>query len=377
MARPGGTTIATRSVTTDAATDRTSATLDFAANDYLGLRNHPRIRQAAIQGIERYGVGSGGIRDVAIGLASIEALEQRLASFKGLAGARMFQSGYAANIGVIPLLAGPGDAVILDRNTHPSSRDGARLSGASVAEYRHADPAALEEAVRDAAEAGSTRVVIVTDGVFGMDGDIAPLPDIVRIAKANGALVLVDDAHGSGVLGAGRGTAAHFGLTDSVDVQVGTASKAFGVIGGYVATDSREILEALAGARTVTHSTALPAHLADACLVALEIIEAEPERVARLWDNRHRLARGLQHAGLDIGSSATPIVPVIAGLPEVAMRLGERLRADGLLASVLVPPKVGADQSRLRLIATAAHAPADIDLAVRLIAAAGREARLC
>jgi glycine C-acetyltransferase len=352
-------------------------TLDFAANDYLGLRNDPRIREAAIRGIERYGVGSGGIRDVAIGQAAVEALELRLAAFKGLAGARMLQSGYAANLSVIPLLAGADDAVILDRGNHPSSRDGARLSGAWVTEYRHADPKALESAVREARAAGAARLVIVTDGVFGMDGDIAPLPDIVRIAKAHGALVMVDDAHGSGVLGAGRGTVAHFGLTASVDVQVGTASKAFGVIGGYVATDSLEVLEALSGARALTHSTALPAHLADACLVALDIIDAEPERVARLWDNRHRLARGLQQAGLDIGASATPIVPVIVGAPQIAMRLGERLRADGLLASVLVPPKVGAAQSRLRLIATAAHSSADIDLAVGLIAAAGRAAGLC
>ena len=368
--------IVIRSATSGAQIDREAAVLDFAANDYLGLRNHPRIRAAASRGIETYGVGSGGVRDVAIGLPAVHELEERLASFKRVAGARMLQSGYAANISTIPLLVGPEDTVILDHNNHPSSRDGALLSGATVLEYRHADVDALADAVRGARRATGARLLIATDGVFGMDGDIAPLPDIVSVARSFDATVLVDDAHGSGVLGGGRGTVAHFGLTGSVAVQVGTASKAFGVVGGYVATTSNEILDSLAGARTLTHSTALPGHLALACIAALDIIEDEPERIERLWANRHRLAGGLQDAGLDIGCSATPIIPIVCGTPEIATSLGQRLRADGVLASVLVPPKVLPEQARLRLIATATLSSADIDRAVALIAAAAREVGL-
>ena len=357
--------------------DRLSAPLDFSANDYLGLRADPRIRAAAIRGIETYGVGSGGVRDVAVGMAVVHELEARLAAFKGVGGARMVQSGYAANVGVVPLLAGPGDVVILDQNNHQSSKDGAALSRAAVVEFPHADVDALERAARRARATGAKRLLIITDGVFGVDGDIAPLADIVAVAQTFDATVMVDDAHGSGVLGAGRGTVHGLGLTALVAVQVGTASKAFGVVGGYVATSSLETLDALATARPVAYSTALPPHLAAACLAALDIIEAEPERIERLWENRHRLARGLQRAGLDIGRSATPIIPVIAGNPATAVDLGRRLRADGLQASVLVPPKVDAGQARLRLIATAAHSRTDIDRAVSLIAAAGHDVGLC
>jgi glycine C-acetyltransferase len=348
-----------------------SVLVDLSSNDYLGLRNDPRVRAAAIRGIERYGVGSGGAREVAAGMDVVHELETRLARYKGVPNVRMAQSGYAANIGLVPVLVGPGDVVILDRQAHRSSADGALLSGASVRTYPHADMTALADAVALAATR-SRKILIITDGVFGLSGDIAPLPTIVEIAERHGAFVMVDDAHGSGVLGGGRGTVAHFGLVARTAVQVGTASKAMGVLGGYVALFSDELAARLAESRTVTHSTALPAHLAASCLASLDIMESEPERIERLWANRHRLANGLRAAGFDIGPSETPIVPVILRDPASAVALGSKIRGEGLVAGVLVPPKVAPAESRLRLIATASHSPADIDLAVSIIAGASR-----
>ena len=345
--------------------------VDLSSNDYLGLRNDPRVRAAAIGGIERYGVGSGGSREVAVGMGVVHELEARLARYKGVPNVRMAQSGYAANIGIVPALVGPGDVVILDRQAHRSSADGALLSGATVRTYPHADVAALAEEVRSAARR-SRRVLIVTDGVFGLSGDVAPLPAIVEIAEQSGALVMVDDAHGSGVLGHGRGTVAHFGLVERVGVQVGTASKAMGVLGGYVAMFSDDVAERFETSRTATHSTALPPHLAAACIASLDIMETEPERNERLWANRRRLAEALVAAGIDIGPSETPIVPVIVRDPARAIALGMKIRAQGVLAGVLVPPKVAPDEARLRLIATAAHSPVDIDLAVSIIVGAMR-----
>src|ERR1700687_187555 len=269
--------------------DGSTSVVDLSSNDYLGLRNDPRVRAAAIRGIEQYGVGSGGAREIAVGMGVVRELEERLARYKGVPTGRGVQSGFVAHPGVMPSLAGPGDVVILDREVHRSSADGAMLSGATVVRYAHADMRSLEEAVSSARNRGSHKVVVVTDGVFGLSGDIAPLPEIVAIAERYGAEVVVDDAHGSGVLGHGRGTVAHFGLEGRIGVQVGTASKAMGVLGGYVAMYSDEVVARFAESRTVTHSTALPPHLAAACLASLDIIESEPERNDRLWVNRRRL----------------------------------------------------------------------------------------
>lgn len=349
-----------------------SATVDLSSNDYLGLRNDARVRAAAIRAIERYGVGSGGAREIAAGMGVVHELEGRLALYKGVPTVRMAQSGYAANLGILPSLVGAGDVVIHDRQVHRSSVDGAVLSGATVVSYPHADMDALEAAVRAAAGRRRGKILIATDGVFGLSGDIAPLDRIVEIAERFGATVLVDDAHGSGVTGHGRGTVAQFGLVDRIAVQVGTASKAMGVLGGYVAMFSDDIAARFADSRPMMHSTALPPHLASACLASLDIMEAEPERNDRLWANRRRLAEGVTAAGIDIGPSQTPIVPVILRDPARAVALGKRIREQGVLASVLIPPKVAPEESRLRLIATAAHSLAEIDLAVSVIADASR-----
>src|SRR4051812_1849967 len=206
--------------------------VDLSTNDYLGLRNDPRVRAAAIHGIERYGVGSGGAREIAVGMGVVRELEARLATYKKVRAVRIVQSGYAANMGVVPALVGPGDVVVLDRQSHRSSADGAALSGAVVATYEHAEVDALSDAMSRYRQETTGRMLIVTDGVFGLGGDVAPLPAIVEIAERFDAMVLVDDAHGSGVLGRGRGSVAQFGLTDRVGVQVGTMSKAMGVLGG-------------------------------------------------------------------------------------------------------------------------------------------------
>jgi glycine C-acetyltransferase len=353
-----------------------SATVDLSSNDYLGLRNDARVRAAAIRGIERYGVGSGGAREIAVGLGVVHELEERLARYKGVPTVRMAQSGYAANLGIVPTLVGAGDVVIHDRQVHRSSIDGAVLSGATVVSYPHVDMEALEAAARAAAADHRGRILIATDGVFGLSGDIAPLDRIVEIAERVNAMVLVDDAHGSGVTGHGRGTVAQFGLVDRIGVQVGTASKAMGVLGGYVAMFSDEVAARFADSRPMMHSTALPPHLASACLASLDIMETEPERNDRLWANRRRLADGLIAAGIDIGPSQTPIVPVILRDPARAIVLGKRIREQGVLASVLIPPKVAPEESRLRLIASAAHSLAEIDLAVSIIADASRSLRL-
>lgn len=325
---------------------------------------------AALRALELHGVGAGGGRGVAAGTEVHAELERRLAAFKGTAAARVYQSGYAANTGVIPLLAGAGDAVILDERNHQSSRDGATLSGAQVHTYAHADVTALERVLASVAGA-ARRMLIVTDGVFGVDGDVAPLGAIVAAAERFGARVLVDDAHGTGVLGDGHGTVAAAGLQTAIAVQVGTLSKALGSLGGFVATSDGELIARWSSARPEVYSSALPAHLAAAALTALDILEREPERVAALWRNRQALEAGLRRAGADLAPSASAILSLKAGAAARAIALGERLRASGLRASVVLPPRVAEGAARLRFLSSAAHSADDVDRAVAGVAAAG------
>jgi glycine C-acetyltransferase len=347
-------------------------TVDLSSNDYLGLRNDARVRAAAIRGIQQFGVGSGGVRDVAVGIAAIREFEERLAAFKSARAVLAVQSGYVANLGIVPVLVGRGDVIFLDQQAHRSSADAAVLSGATVVTYGHADMTALSAALASTRRERDTRWLIATDGVFGQGGDIAPLPEIVELAERHGADVLVDDAHGTGVLGRGRGTVAHFGLTERVAVQVGTASKALGVVGGYVAAPSPEVIARFAESRPVTHSTALPPHLALACIAALDVIEKEPQRVDRLWQNRELLAKGFTSAGMDIGPSETPIVPILVGDRDRTTTLAARMRAAGVTAGVLVPPKVAPEASRLRFTATANHSTAEIKRVVAVVSEAAR-----
>jgi len=355
--------------------------ISLSSNDYLGLTHHPRLREAAVAAVREFGVGSGAVRTIAGTMSMHEALETELAEFKGTPAVLTFQSGFTANTGVIPTITGETDLIVSDSLNHASIIDGMRLSKAPRKVYPHADVdalrAVLDEAVRDGRPGSSEPyrlILIVTDGVFSMDGDIAPLPGIVAAAEAAGAAVFVDDAHASGVLGRdGRGTVDHFDLHGRVAIQVGTLSKAVGALGGYVAgsTALREILTQRS--RPFLFSTSHPPAVVAACREAIRVMQDEPELHVRLWDNTRYFKGELARLGFDMGRSETPITPVMMGDPEAAMRFSDRLMGEGVFAQPVVFPTVALDQARLRTIVTAAHAPEQLDRALEAFSTVGRE----
>jgi glycine C-acetyltransferase len=354
--------------------------ISLSSNDYLGLTHHPRLRQKAIQAVEQLGAGSGAVRTIAGTMAIHEALEAELAAFKDVEAVLTFQSGFTANTGVIPTITGETDLIVSDELNHASIIDGMRLSKAPRKIYPHADVSALREVLREATEQGRPGggpyrlILVVTDGVFSMDGDIAPLPGIVGAAEEFGAAVMVDDAHASGVLGrSGRGTVDHFGLHGRVAIQVGTLSKAVGVLGGYVAgsRDLRDIL--IQRARPFLFSTSHPPAVVAACREAIRVMEEEPALHERLWANTRRFKAELARLGFDIGRSETPITPVILGDSETTIRFSERLVAEGVFATSVVYPTVALDRARIRTIVTAAHSDEHLDRAVEAFATAGRD----
>ncbi|MDQ3640217.1 MAG: glycine C-acetyltransferase [Actinomycetota bacterium] len=355
--------------------------VNLSSNDYLGLTHHPRLRKAALAAVEEFGVGSGAVRTIAGTLSMHEALEAELAEFKGVAAVLTFQSGFTANTGLIPTITGEADLIVSDALNHASIIDGTRLSKASRRVYPHADVAALREVLVDASSKGRPDtgepyrlILVATDGVFSMDGDIAPLPAIVDVAESVGAAVLVDDAHGSGVLGRhGRGTVDHFGLHGRVDIQVGTLSKAVGSLGGYVAgpTALREILTQRA--RPFLFSTSHPPAVVAACREALRVLQEEPGLQTGLWANTGRFKAELARLGFETGRSETPITPVMMGDPETAMRFSDRLTAAGVFAQPVVFPTVAMDKARVRTIVTAAHSDDHLDSALDAFAEVGRE----
>ena len=355
--------------------------ISLSSNDYLGLTHHPRLRAAALQAVEQFGVGSGAVRTIAGTMRLHEDLEAELARFKGVAAVLTFQSGFAANTGVIPTITGEADLIVGDALNHASIIDGMRLSKAPRVIYPHADVAALREILAKAraegrADGGGPHrlILVVTDGVFSMDGDIAPLPGIVEAAEAHGAAVMVDDAHASGVLGRnGRGTVDHFGLHGRVAIQVGTLSKAVGVLGGYVA-GSHELREILTQrARPFLFSTSHPPADAAACLAAIRVLEEEPELIERLWTNARRFKAELRRLGFDTGASETPITPVMMGDAATAQRFSDRLMDEGVFAQPIVYPTVAADKARIRTIVTAAHTDELLDVALAAFDRVGRE----
>jgi glycine C-acetyltransferase len=353
----------------------------LSSNDYLGLTHHPRLREAALQAVREFGVGSGAVRTIAGTMAMHEALEAELAEFKGTPAVLTFQSGFTANTGVIPTITGETDLIVSDSLNHASIIDGMRLSKAPRKVYPHADVAALQEVLDEAVEHGRDGtgepyrlILVVTDGVFSMDGDIAPLPGVVEAAESAGAAVFVDDAHASGVLGRdGRGSVDHFGLHGRVAIQVGTLSKAVGALGGYVAgsTALREILTQRA--RPFLFSTSHPPAVVAACREALKVMQEEPELLERLWSNTRRFKAELGRLGFDTGRSETPITPVMMGDPETAMRFSDRLMGEGVFAQPVVFPTVALDQARIRTIVTAAHTTEQLDAALSAFATVGRE----
>ncbi|HET8784644.1 MAG TPA: glycine C-acetyltransferase [Candidatus Limnocylindrales bacterium] len=354
--------------------------ISLSSNDYLGLTHHPRLRDAALAAVREFGVGSGAVRTIAGTMTMHEALEAELAEFKGTPAVLTFQSGFTANTGVIPTITGETDLIVSDSLNHASIIDGMRLSKAPRKIYPHADVEALKTVLAEAIENGRDgsgepyrSILVVTDGVFSMDGDIAPLPGIVEAAEEAGAAVFVDDAHASGVLGRnGRGTVDHFGLHGRVAIQVGTLSKAVGALGGYVA-GSRALREILTQrARPFLFSTSHPPAVVAACREAIKVMQNEPELQDRLWANTRRFKSELGRLGFDTGRSETPITPVMMGDPETAMRFSDQLMGEGVFAQPVVYPTVALDQARIRTIVTAAHTDEQLDRALEAFATVGR-----
>ena len=355
--------------------------ISLSSNDYLGLSHHPRMKRAAIEAVKQFGTGSGAVRTIAGTMTLHESLEAELAAFKHTEAVLTFQSGFSANTGVIPTITGETDLIVSDELNHASIIDGMRLSKAPRKVFRHADVDSLREVLRQAVEQGRDGagapyrlILVVTDGVFSMDGDIAPLPGIVEAAEAYGAAVMVDDAHASGVLGKdGRGSVSHFGLEGRVAIQVGTLSKAMGVLGGYVAGSQalRDIL--IQRARPFLFSTSHPPAVAAACREAIAIMQEEPELIERLWANTRRFKAELARLGFDIGRSETPITPVMLGDSETTIRFSNRLFEEGVFGTSVVFPTVSLDRARIRTIVTASHTDELLDQAVAAFDRVGRE----
>ena len=347
----------------------------LCSNNYLGLATHPWVKEAAKQAIDTYGAGSGASRLVSGNSELYQELEERLARLKGTEAAIVFASGYAANVGTISALVGRRDAVYCDRLNHASIYDACLLSRADIKRYPHGDTASLERLLRNSPIRGKR--LIVSDGVFSMDGDIAPLPELVEAAEEFGAIMMVDDAHASGVLGrAGRGTIDHFGLHGRVPIQVGTLSKAFACQGGYVA-GSRTLVDYLIHrARPLLFSTSHPPSVAATALAAVRLVQDRPEIIERLWDNTRFFKQGLTSLGLNTGVSETPITPVITGDERTAMELSDRLFAAGVFALGIAFPTVPRGKARVRTIVTAGHTKEDLQRALDAFAQVGRALRL-
>jgi len=363
--------------------------ISLSSNNYLGLATHPRLVEAALAATREFGVGSGAVRTIAGDMSIHEQLEIELAAFKQTEAVLTFQSGFTANTGVIPVVTGEADLIVSDALNHASIIDGMRMSKAPRVVYPHKDTAALRDLLREARTRGRVDAagdatgepyrltLVVTDGVFSMDGDIAPLPEIVAAAEEFGAAVMVDDAHASGVLGRnGRGTVDHFGLHGRVAIQVGTMSKAMGVLGGYVAGSAalREMLTQRA--RPFLFSTSHPPAVAAACLEAIHVLIDEPQLIDRLWASTIYFKGELARLGFDTGASETPITPVMMGDSATAQRFSARLFDEGVFAQAVVFPTVALDKARIRTIVTAEHSTAQLDQCLAAFAKVGRELRL-
>src|SRR5215471_14544323 len=346
--------------------------VNLSSNNYLGLTTHPKLVEAALAATKEYGVGSGSVRTIAGTMAIHMELERRLAAFKHVEAVVVFQSGFAANAGTVSAILGKEDVIVSDELNHASIIDGARLSRATIKVFPHKNVAAartiLESLPRE------QRKLIITDGVFSMDGDLGALPELCALAEEFGCIMMVDDAHASGVFGAnGRGTIDHFGVHGRVDIQVGTLSKAIGALGGYVA-GSRALIEFLYHrARPFLFSTSHPPAVAAACIAALEVLMEEPQIIERLWENTRFFKAGLVNLGFNTGVSESPITPVIVGDGPLAMRLSDRLFESGVFAQGIAFPTVAIGKARVRTIVTATHTRDELQFALDAFASVGRE----
>ncbi len=344
--------------------------INFASNDYLNLSGHPGIVKAASSALKKYGFGSGASRLLSGTYVPHKKLEERIAAFKHTQAALVFNTGYAANTGIIPVIAGKGDLVFSDELNHASIIDGIRLSGADVMIYRHKDISHLESLLKkDTQRANVKRRLIITDTVFSMDGDIAPLSDLAKLSKQYDTVLMIDDAHGTGVLGkTGRGGLEHFGIRAGNIIQMGTLSKAAGCYGAFAA-GRRDVIELLINrARSFIYSTSLPPAVVEAGIKAVEIIESGSARLRKkLWKNTNRLNDGLTNLGYDTLGSETPIVPILAGDVSTAMKIGRYLYENGVYAPAIRPPTVQEGKCRIRFTVTAGHNDEDIDFALGLM----------
>ena len=346
--------------------------VNLSSNNYLGLTTHPRLRQAAAEALARFGVGTGSVRPIAGTLAIHMELEERLAVFKKTEAAVVFQSGFTANAGTVSSILTRDDAIVSDELNHASIIDGARLSRATIKVFPHRDVDAARRILEELPR--SQRKLLITDGVFSMDGDLGALPGLCDLADEFGCVMMVDDAHASGVFGEqGRGTIDHFGLHGRVDVQVGTLSKAIGALGGYVA-GSRALIEFLYHrARPFLFSTSHPPSVAATCLAALDVLESEPQLMRQLWDNARFFKTGLQARGFDTGVSESPITPVIVGDAALAMKFSDRLFEEGVFAQGIGFPTVAHGKARVRTIVTATHTHDELQFALDCFTRVGGE----
>jgi glycine C-acetyltransferase len=354
--------------------------LMLCSNNYLGLSNHPMVKEKAIEAIRTHGAGSGSVRPIAGTMDLHMELEKRLAHFKKAESSLVYQTGFAANAGLIPQLVGKGDLIISDELNHGSIIDGVRLSYADRAVYKHCDMIDLDKVLAEAErhQPSYRRVLIISDGVFSMDGDITPLDELARLGSEHGAMIYVDDAHGEGVLGEdGRGIVSHFKLDRRlVQVEMGTFSKAFGVVGGHISGSSDLIKFAYNKSRTWLLSGSHPPAVAAACVAAVEVLETEPQHVRHLWERTHYFKKAMQQLGFDTGRSETPIIPIMVGESGKAKQLSGRLYDEGVFALPIVFPMVAKDKARIRTIMNAALSQADIDFAIGKFEMIGKDLKI-
>jgi glycine C-acetyltransferase len=348
-------------------------TLNFCSNNYLGLANHPRLVQAANEAIQQYGVGPAAVRTIAGTMDLHIQLEQRMSSFKGAEDSISFQSGFNANLATIPALVGRGDLIFSDELNHASIIDGCRLSRATVVRYAHVDPEDLQAQIKSH-ESEPGRRLIVTDGVFSMDGDVAPLDKIASIANQHQYLLMVDDAHGEGVLGkGGRGIVDHFDLHEEVDIEVGTMSKAFGVVGGIVAGKKVIIDWLRQRGRPFLFSSAMTIPDVAACLAAIDLLEESTELVEQLWSNTEFFKREMESMGFDTGLSTTPITPIMLGEAPLAQRFSRELFNEGVFAMAIGFPTVPKGKARIRVMISAAHSMDDLNRGLQVFEKVGKD----
>jgi glycine C-acetyltransferase len=351
--------------------DRKSV-VNLSSNNYLGLTTHPKLREAALDAVRKYGAGSGSVRTIAGTMAIHMELERRLAVFKNVEAVVVFQSGFAANAGTVSAILGKEDAIVSDELNHASIIDGARLSRATIKVFPHKDVDAARKILTELPAA--QRKLVITDGVFSMDGDLGSLPDLCTVAEDFGAIMMVDDAHASGVFGKnGRGTIDHFNCHGRVDIQVGTLSKAVGALGGYVAGTKAFIEFLYHRARPFLFSTSHPPAVAAACIAALDVLEHEPQWMEQLWDNTRFFKAGLRSLGFNTGMSESPITPVIVGEAHKAMDMSDKLFQRGVFAQGIGYPTVARDKARLRTIVTATHTREDLQYALDMFETVGKE----